>query len=226
MPRAQMGFLNRNWGRGRCDACCLHQLTGSRLAGRVGLAFSEVANAGRVFPHWAAEWGGERSSLCSCLFGDLETPVDPAGHLGVGPGLMSSYLAFVKLIHSLCDPGAVIHPHHPGKPGDEASISWGGRGQGAATPGPLHHPPVPGGLGSLFRLLSSPSWKLLATACGPRWSWAGRHHQPGGSWTPEREGPVGSPPHLLSPSSCLGPSDLGVSLSHPRPRHTPEMALR
>lgn len=36
-----------------------------------------------------------------------------------------SYLVLVKLIHSLCDSISVIHPHHPGKPRDEASIAWG-----------------------------------------------------------------------------------------------------
>lgn len=37
---------------------------------------------------------------------------------------MFSYLVLVKLIHSLCDSITIIHPHHPGKPGDKASIAW------------------------------------------------------------------------------------------------------
>lgn len=37
---------------------------------------------------------------------------------------MLSYLVLVKLIHGLCDSITVIHSHHPGKPGDKASIPW------------------------------------------------------------------------------------------------------
>lgn len=37
---------------------------------------------------------------------------------------MFSYLVLVKVIHSLCDTITVIHPHYPGKPGDEAGITW------------------------------------------------------------------------------------------------------
>lgn len=33
------------------------------------------------------------------------------------------YLVLVELVHGLCDSIAVIHPHDPGKPGDEASIA-------------------------------------------------------------------------------------------------------
>lgn len=55
--------------------------------------------------------------------------------------MVSLYLVLVKLVHSLCDPIAVIHPQHPGKPGDKASIAWGRKRSGSRSRSPL---PCPG----------------------------------------------------------------------------------
>ena len=57
-------------------------------------------------------------------------------------GIVCTYLALVKFIHGLREPIVVIHPHHPGKAGDEASIAWEGRRRSECPPPGL--PPSPG----------------------------------------------------------------------------------
>lgn len=55
-------------------------------------------------------------------------------------GIVCTYLALVKFIHGLREPIVVIHPHHPGKAGDEASIAWEGRRRSECPPQVSHLP--------------------------------------------------------------------------------------
>lgn len=54
---------------------------------------------------------------------DWVAPCGPGWALGNGLGVAASYLVLAELIHGLCDTVTVVHPHHPGKPGDKASIT-------------------------------------------------------------------------------------------------------
>lgn len=126
-PRAHSGFLNRNWGNAAVS--CLHQATNSPLSWR--------DSAGR--PGNDLCWGGvscpplPRASTAGAQGQRRGAPWERAGwRPPCGPHWTDTqeqargwYLVLIKLVHGPCDPVTVIHPHHPGKPRDEASIAWG-----------------------------------------------------------------------------------------------------
>ena len=91
-----------------------------------------------------------------------------------------THLALVELVHSLCDPIAIIHPHHPGKPRDKACVTWGGRRSG--SPAGPHLPP---GVSGQCVWAPTPSGRGVGPQCAHPW-----------------EGPTGS---LLTCSAPLGP---------------------
>lgn len=156
------------------------------------------------------------------------------------PGVVFTHLALVELVHSLCDPIAIIHPHHPGKPRDKACVTWGGRRSG--SPAGPHLPPgvsgqcvwapTPSGRG--VGLQSAHPWegpKGSLLTCSPPWALGGegthlRWLCAGSGWGGPAGAACGTCPHRVSPASgrvvgtspsCSGTAEGGGCGSLPSP---------
>ena len=155
--------------------------------------------------------------------------------------MLSTHLALVELVHSLCDPIAIIHPHHPGKPRDKACITWGRR-RSVSPAGP--HLPW-GCQGSLCSLLPLPKeeWALRVPTLGkgpaaasslglpgPLGPWWGGTHLrwpcAGSAWGGPAGAACGTCPRRVSPASgrgvgtrpsCSGTAEMGRRRSLPSP---------
>lgn len=204
-----MGFLSRNWGDRQALPCATSpswKPVSRRPQWVRGWHSSswEVAQASLLSPprQQHSRAGGPdlagRTGRKGAEGSSLSGPAEPAegrgvaccsGHLGAGMGIVCTYLALVKFIHGLHEPIMVIHPHHPGKAGDEASIAWEGRRRSESPPrsptfpwapravrsGPLFHPKRcwwgRGGARALARPVTSvrvprPAWALAALGGG------------------------------------------------------------